>query len=164
VFYDAALSMAEGREGWRGVPYNGRTLTPRLQTIMSMWRAGNSLDEIHAAVQGSKRGIYSGLARLRGLGFDVPHRHRARGQAPVPRALRVPLSHDPCAYCGGPANQIDHIDSRSRGGADDGANLTAACGPCNTAKGNRSLLKFLIVRRIRGEIAALEAERTAASA
>ena len=54
------------------------------------------------------------------------------------------LERDPCAYCGGPADTIDHIDSISRGGSGDWTNLTAACGLCNSSKVDDSLLLFLV--------------------
>lgn len=46
-----------------------------------------------------------------------------------------------CAYCGGEANTIDHIVPRSAPyfGKNTWQNLTAACGPCNRKKGNRTL-------------------------
>lgn len=45
-----------------------------------------------------------------------------------------------CRYCGAKAPfvqlQVDHVIPRSRGGSDETWNLTAACTPCNQAKGN----------------------------
>lgn len=43
-----------------------------------------------------------------------------------------------CGYCGGAANTIDHVQPRSRGGADSWENLVACCLRCNNAKGNRT--------------------------
>src|SRR5439155_7332455 len=45
-----------------------------------------------------------------------------------------------CAYCGaaGVLLQVEHVVPRSRGGSDRVANLTLACGACNTAKGSRT--------------------------
>jgi len=57
------------------------------------------------------------------------------------------LYHDPCAYCGGRAGEIDHIEPTSKGGAPkDLGNLTAACRSCNAAKGDKSLLLFMAYR------------------
>jgi len=40
-----------------------------------------------------------------------------------------------CAYCGGPANVVDHITPLVAGGhPTDPANLTAACSACNRRK------------------------------
>lgn len=53
---------------------------------------------------------------------------------------------DPCAYCGAPATELDHIEPTSTGGARDVDNLTAACRSCNPAKGAKPLLLFLAHR------------------
>ena len=53
------------------------------------------------------------------------------------------LRRDPCAYCGGEADTLDHIVPRSAGGTNHWANLTSACGSCNTRKHDRSLLMFM---------------------
>jgi 5-methylcytosine-specific restriction endonuclease McrA len=50
-----------------------------------------------------------------------------------------------CAYCGKTdvPLQKEHILPRSRGGTDRVSNLTLACAPCNTRKGNRLVEEFL---------------------
>ncbi|MBA2946252.1 HNH endonuclease [Streptomyces sp. PSKA28] len=50
-----------------------------------------------------------------------------------------------CAYCGaqGVALQVEHIESKARGGSDRISNLTLACGPCNQTKGARPVAEFL---------------------
>lgn len=65
---------------------------------------------------------------------------RRRGQA-VPYALI--LMGDPCSYCGESMDHIDHIVPVASGGTSDWDNLTAACGPCNIEKRDRSLLAFI---------------------
>jgi hypothetical protein len=54
------------------------------------------------------------------------------------------LGADVCAYCGGPAATIDHIDALSAGGNHVWGNLTAACRVCNSTKHAASLLVFLL--------------------
>ena len=44
-----------------------------------------------------------------------------------------------CQYCDGPAESIDHVVPRSRGGGHDWENVVAACRPCNVAKRDRFL-------------------------
>jgi len=39
-----------------------------------------------------------------------------------------------CVYCGGPAEVVDHVIPRARGGSDDDANLRACCTRCNQRK------------------------------
>lgn len=51
---------------------------------------------------------------------------------------------DPCAYCGAPSTQQDHIDPIALGGSNDWSNLSGACAPCNRSKGISSLLEFLL--------------------
>lgn len=54
---------------------------------------------------------------------------------------------DPCAYCGASGGCIDHIDPTVLGGADDESNVVAACRHCNSTKGGKLLLAFLVYRR-----------------
>lgn len=56
------------------------------------------------------------------------------------------LDGDPCSYCGRPCEASDHIQPLSSGGAHAWWNLTAACTSCNSQKGSRELLDFLLVR------------------
>lgn len=50
-----------------------------------------------------------------------------------------------CAYCGVTEVplQIEHIHPKSKGGTNRVSNLTLACEPCNTKKGNRPAQEFL---------------------
>lgn len=59
---------------------------------------------------------------------------------------------DPCAYCGGPGGEADHIfpvqEIRPAYGRqirpmDEWADITAACHRCNVAKNRQTLLEFL---------------------
>ena len=47
-----------------------------------------------------------------------------------------------CSYCGGKAEEIDHIVPRSNGGTNSSYNLTPACRSCNEKKSNLSLKEF----------------------
>lgn len=42
-----------------------------------------------------------------------------------------------CQYCGGPAENVDHVVPRSRGGTHTWDNVVAACKKCNCRKENR---------------------------
>lgn len=44
-----------------------------------------------------------------------------------------------CQYCGGPAESIDHVVPRSRGGEHSWENVVAACKRCNSSKRDRFL-------------------------
>lgn len=43
-----------------------------------------------------------------------------------------------CAYCGQPADTVDHIVPRVKGGSHDDSNLAAACRRCNGLKQDRT--------------------------
>jgi hypothetical protein len=42
-----------------------------------------------------------------------------------------------CRWCGGPADEVDHVIPAIRGGTDDPTNLAASCRPCNRSRGDR---------------------------
>lgn len=42
-----------------------------------------------------------------------------------------------CQYCGSPAENVDHVVPRSRGGTHSWENVVAACRPCNARKEDR---------------------------
>ncbi|HXY72379.1 MAG TPA: HNH endonuclease [Actinomycetota bacterium] len=44
-----------------------------------------------------------------------------------------------CQYCGAPAENVDHVMPRSRGGAHAWDNVVAACRRCNSRKENRTV-------------------------
>ncbi len=44
-----------------------------------------------------------------------------------------------CAYCGGEANEVDHVIAKVSGGEDTHDNLVAACRRCNLAKGKKAV-------------------------
>ena len=84
--------------------------------------------------------------------------HSAMNELPVPsvvrltRYVRVPyrthiglsrrgiFARDSwrCAYCRGPAETIDHVMPRSRGGRHAWENVVAACARCNHTKGDKT--------------------------
>ncbi|MEY4312977.1 MAG: hypothetical protein RLZZ319_486 [Actinomycetota bacterium] len=61
--------------------------------------------------------------------------------AGVPLTRRGVLRRDNhrCAYCGKNANTIDHVQPKSRGGADSWENLVACCVRCNNEKADKTL-------------------------
>jgi 5-methylcytosine-specific restriction endonuclease McrA len=90
---------------------------------------------------------------------DVAELHSARLNVPCPSVIRlvhyvrvpyrsrVPLSRRAvfardehrCQYCNRPAENIDHVIPRSRGGEHTWENVVASCRPCNARKENRFL-------------------------
>jgi 5-methylcytosine-specific restriction endonuclease McrA len=85
--------------------------------------------------------------------------HSERSEMPIPSVIRlryfvkVPFraraalnrravfarDNHRCQYCGAPADNIDHVVPRSRGGEHVWENVVAACRPCNTRKEDRLL-------------------------
>lgn len=65
----------------------------------------------------------------------VPYRARASLSR---RAVMVRDDYE-CQYCGRPAENVDHVVPRSRGGPHTWENVVAACKSCNSRKENRSL-------------------------
>lgn len=59
----------------------------------------------------------------------------------VPPTRRTVLQRDlhRCVYCAGPADTVDHIHPRSRGGRHEWTNVAAACARCNHRKADRLL-------------------------
>jgi 5-methylcytosine-specific restriction endonuclease McrA len=57
----------------------------------------------------------------------------------VPVSRRAVFGRDEhsCQYCGGPAENIDHVLPRSKGGLHTWENVVACCRRCNLRKGDR---------------------------
>lgn len=64
----------------------------------------------------------------------VPYRRAV----PVTRRAVFGRDGHECQYCGGPAESLDHVTPRSRGGDHTWENVVACCRRCNVAKGNRT--------------------------
>ena len=65
----------------------------------------------------------------------VPHLRRV---APTKRAIFA-RDHYQCQYCGAPAENVDHVIPRSRGGPHRWDNVVASCRSCNSRKRDRLL-------------------------
>jgi 5-methylcytosine-specific restriction endonuclease McrA len=53
-----------------------------------------------------------------------------------------------CAYCMAPSTELDHVVPISGGGANSIDNIVSACRRCNAQKGAKSLLQFLLARKL----------------
>ena len=53
-----------------------------------------------------------------------------------------------CVYCGSPAQQMDHVNPKSRGGSSDDDNLVPACAECNNAKNDMTPLEWHISKSL----------------
>lgn len=80
------------------------------------------------------------------LRIPVPTVVRLRRYVRVPYQRRIPLNRRAvfardrhrCQYCGGSAENLDHVLPRSRGGDHTWENIVAACRACNARKGDRT--------------------------
>lgn len=80
------------------------------------------------------------------LDLQIPTVIRLKSYVRVPYRTRATLSrrgvfardNHQCQYCGSPAQNIDHVIPRSRGGKHVWENVVAACIPCNTRKEAKS--------------------------
>jgi 5-methylcytosine-specific restriction endonuclease McrA len=79
------------------------------------------------------------------LELDAPAVLRLRRFVKVPYRVQAPLTRRAvfarddwtCQYCGAPAENLDHVVPRSRGGTHTWDNVVAACRRCNSRKENR---------------------------
>jgi 5-methylcytosine-specific restriction endonuclease McrA len=60
-----------------------------------------------------------------------------RAQAPLTRRAVFARDEWTCQYCGSPAENLDHVVPKSRGGLHTWENVVAACRRCNSRKENR---------------------------
>jgi 5-methylcytosine-specific restriction endonuclease McrA len=89
--------------------------------------------------------------------FPEPSVVRLGQYVKVPRQTRVAITRRAvfardghrCQYCGAPAENIDHVVPKSRGGLHAWDNVVAACRRCNAAKEDRLLEEssFVLHRR-----------------
>jgi 5-methylcytosine-specific restriction endonuclease McrA len=79
------------------------------------------------------------------LTFEAPSVVRLRRYVHVPYRPHAPLTRravfardqSVCQYCSGPAENLDHVIPRSRGGLHEWENVVASCRRCNSRKENR---------------------------
>jgi len=90
----------------------------------------------------ARRYYRQNLEKARRQGREAQLRRRL-GHNPEAIEYAAILQADLCAYCGGPAGHIDHIQALAAGGSNEWDNFTAACQRCNSAKNARPLLYFL---------------------
>lgn len=91
------------------------------------------------------------------LAVDVPSVIKLRSFVRVPYRRRAALNRravfardgSRCQYCAAPAESIDHVVPRSKGGEHVWENVVAACRPCNTRKRDRLLSETTMVLRRR---------------
>jgi 5-methylcytosine-specific restriction endonuclease McrA len=91
------------------------------------------------------------------LAVDIPSVIKLRSFVRVPYRRRAALNRRAvfardsgrCQYCGVPAESIDHVVPRAKGGEHVWENVVAACRPCNTRKRDRLLADTTMTLRRR---------------
>jgi 5-methylcytosine-specific restriction endonuclease McrA len=73
------------------------------------------------------------VVRLRRY-VNVPY----RPHAPLTRRAVFARDLGVCQYCGGPAENLDHVIPRSKGGLHEWENVVASCRRCNARKEDRT--------------------------
>lgn len=94
----------------------------------------------------SERTVFTAPSVIRLIHFvKVPFRTK------VPLNRRAVFARDAnrCQYCHAPAENIDHVIPRSKGGPHAWDNVVAACRPCNAKKGDSLLEHTSMVLRKR---------------
>ena len=91
------------------------------------------------------------------ISMEAPSVVRLRRYVRVPYRPHAPLTRRAvfardewtCQYCAVPAENLDHVIPRSRGGTHTWENVVAACRRCNAKKENRTPLEagFTLARR-----------------
>lgn len=129
------------------------TTAPRRSLLLNASREPLCVVSLHRAVTL----VLSGKAVV--LESDGRYLHSASFALPMPQVLcltryvhvpyraavaptrRTVLHRDGhrCAYCAGPADTVDHVHPRSRGGVHEWTNVVAACSRCNHKKADRLL-------------------------
>lgn len=85
--------------------------------------------------------------RASGKRQNLLRKHAAQDSDAINADTVIWLMSQPCAYCLGPACEIDHVVPISKGGTHTLDNVVSACRSCNAKKSNKSLLAFLLDRR-----------------
>lgn len=69
--------------------------------------------------------------------------HRKRAPGDLSAADISLIMSLPCAYCGGPAEMLEHCEPIARGGWNCAENCVSACTECNLKKSDSTVLEFL---------------------
>jgi len=92
---------------------------------------------IHEAEPDRLIGVYPMPRVVRLVAYVVTRWRYGRGPT-WSRAGVMTRDRRRCAYCGGHASTVDHVQPRSRGGRNTWSNTVAACVACNQRRGDRT--------------------------
>ena len=142
----APVVLTEVRESGRNRYARGKTLV--LNATMEPLCVVPSRRAVVLVLSGKADLLHDAGRRYRSatMEFPVPSVVRLRRYVRVPYRRRAPLSRrgvfirddHTCQYCGKAAENVDHVQPRSRGGAHVWENVAASCTRCNARKKDRT--------------------------
>lgn len=145
----AARAIAQGHQPW---PSDDKlaAMMDELGSVAAVARACGKAREslrdylrLRPELQERLRGLPAAETALRAQEHRSARARRQEGLREASEWVAI-LAADPCSYCGAPAEVADHIQALARGGAAGWENLAGACFACNSSKGTRTLLMFLL--------------------
>lgn len=90
---------------------------------------------------------------IKAAGERRRHGRMASGRLTVAELREIKRRHDGrCAYCGAPADTIDHVIPVSRGGRHEAGNVVPACPACNFAKHDKTPTEWNMSKSNKAEV------------
>jgi 5-methylcytosine-specific restriction endonuclease McrA len=110
-------------------------VSPRRAAVLALVGKADIVHDAGVVLHSERMSVpVPSVIRLR-VFVSVPYRRAA----PLTRRALYARDNHRCQYCAGPAESIDHVIPRSRGGTHTWENVVAACRPCNVSKRDRLL-------------------------
>ncbi len=129
------LSSTLGRALVLNASYQPLCVVPARRAIVLALKGKADVLHTNGVVYHSEHISLSSPSVVR-LNYFVKVPYRARSS--MSRRAVLVRDNFECQYCGGKAENVDHIIPKSRGGGHSWDNVVAACRPCNARKENRN--------------------------
>ena len=129
------------------IPYTDQMLARHFNRPLSTVQLALNIFQQYGMIEVVDNFLYiSSWAKYQNIdGMDLI-REQSRKRTEEYRArkrLGVTSVGEKCVYCGKPANAVDHIIPKSKGGQDVEWNLVPCCKSCNSSKKDKDLAEFL---------------------
>jgi 5-methylcytosine-specific restriction endonuclease McrA len=110
-------------------------VSPRRAAVLVLDEKADVVHDTGAALRSERREVpIPSVVRLRQF-VKVPYQRRSA----MSRKAVFARDNHRCQYCDAPADSIDHVIPKSKGGLHTWDNVVAACRPCNLGKRDRYL-------------------------
>jgi 5-methylcytosine-specific restriction endonuclease McrA len=110
-------------------------VSPRRAAVLVLDEKADVVHDTGAALRSEHREVpIPSVVRLRQF-VKVPYQRRSA----MSRKAVFARDNHRCQYCDAPADSIDHVIPKSKGGLHTWDNVVAACRPCNLGKRDRYL-------------------------